>query len=91
MWYGVYLGVISLSKGEEEEMVFCCVREVPVECSVEVHMSAQGRVMSPGGPGAVSKFSGVVLDSATEDVAQFPALCLHKKVNIFLSLLLLYR
>lgn len=81
----------KFKKGEEEEMVLCCVRAVPVECSVEVHITAQGRVMSPDDPGAVSKFSGVTQLSVTENVAESSSLCSHEKVNMFSSLLLLYR
>lgn len=64
-------------------MVFCCVREVPVECLVEVQLSAQGRVMSPDDAGAVSMFSGVALSSVTDYVAQLSGLCSLKKVNMF--------
>lgn len=71
-------------------MVFCCVREVPVECLVEVNISAQGRVMSPDDPGAVSMFSDVPLPSTTYNVAELSGLCSSEKVIMFSSLLLLY-
>lgn len=70
-------------------MVLSRVREVPVECLVEVQLSAESRVMSPDVPGAVSMFSDVALPSVTEP-AEWSGLCSHEKVNMFSSLLLLY-
>lgn len=61
-----------------------------MECLVEVQLSAQGRVLTPDDPGAVSMFSGVLLLSVTENVAELSGLCSCEKVNMFSSLLLLY-
>lgn len=47
-------------------------------------------VITPDCPGAVSMFSGVLLPSVTERVAEMSIYCAHKKVNIFSTLLLLY-
>uniref|UniRef100_A0A2H1VA12 SFRICE_005158 n=1 Tax=Spodoptera frugiperda TaxID=7108 RepID=A0A2H1VA12_SPOFR len=65
-------------EGEDEEMVLSRVREVPVECLVEVQLSAESRVMSPDDPGAVSMFSDVALPSVTEP-AEWSGLCSHEK------------
>lgn len=81
----------KLSKVEDEELVLCCVRAVPVECSVEVLMTAQGRMVSPDYPGAVSMFSAVSLPSVSKKTAEMSGFCAHEKVNMFSSLLLLYR